>query len=165
MRRVCRFSKFQNFTSSKPTFRIYVPSWLPTPVRKSCYQTHCNFLSNFETRDFCRVLRNAPSNGRAWPLVKNSGARPNYKPSALTVTRSVSQHTTKISGLKITQKITVSLITWFTHWSWEPGRYVDSEGRFRTGEILEFWKGTYSTHINFRRKHLVSVFSGHRYVR
>ena len=56
MRRVCRFSKFQNFTSSKPTFRIYVPSWLPTPVRKSRYQTQCNFLSNFETRDFCRVL-------------------------------------------------------------------------------------------------------------
>ena len=46
----------------------------------------------------------------------------------------------------------MSLITWFTHWSWEPGRYVDSEGRFRTGEILEFWKGTYSTHINFNKK-------------
>ena len=69
MRRVCRFSKFQNFTSLKPTFRIYVPSWLPTPVRKSRYQTHCNFLSNFETRDFCRVLRNAPSNGRRGRLI------------------------------------------------------------------------------------------------
>ena len=52
MGRVIRFLEFQNFTGSKPTFRIYVPSWLPTLVRKSRYQTHCTFLSNFETRDF-----------------------------------------------------------------------------------------------------------------
>jgi hypothetical protein len=69
MGRVYRFLEFQNFTGSKPTFRIYVPSWLPTPVRKSRYQTRCNFLSNFETRDFCRVLRNVPSNGPRGRLI------------------------------------------------------------------------------------------------
>jgi hypothetical protein len=67
--RVCRFIEYQNFTGAKPTFRIYVPSWLPTLVRKSSYQTHCNFVSNFETRDFCRVLRNAPSNGPRGKLI------------------------------------------------------------------------------------------------
>jgi hypothetical protein len=50
-------------------------------MRKSRYQTHYNFLSNFETQDFCRVLRNAPSNGRCGrfmvetsPDILNQGA-------------------------------------------------------------------------------------------
>ena len=93
--------------------RIYVPSWLPTTVGKSRYQTQCNFLGDFETRDFCRVLRNASSNGPRGrliargsplfltkgrkhcfrPLVKNSGEHPGYKSFAWAVTRSVSQHT------------------------------------------------------------------------
>jgi hypothetical protein len=88
---------------------------------------------------------------RFWRLVKNIGAGHAYKPSAWAVTRSVPQHPTKISGLKITQKITMSLIAWFTHWSWEPGRYVVLEGRFRT-----FWNSgilksdIYSTHANLK---------------
>jgi hypothetical protein len=79
-------------------------------------------------------------------LVQNTGDVHSYKSSAWAVTRSVSQHPTKISGLKIKQKITVSLITWFTHWSWEPGRYVlvlvDSEGRFPCPEI---WSSAWTT--------------------
>jgi hypothetical protein len=102
---LCPFSEFQNFTSSKPTFRIYVSSWLPTPVRKSRYQTQCNFLSNFETRDFRWVLRNASSDGQRGrlivgssplfstegrkhcfrPLFKNSRDGPNYKGGVLTL--------------------------------------------------------------------------------
>ena len=81
---VCRFLEFQKLKGSKPTFRIYVPSWLTTPVRKSRHQTHCNFLSNFEARDFSQLVFD--------PWLKNSGAGPTYKPFALAVTRSVSQH-------------------------------------------------------------------------
>ena len=81
--------------------------------------------------------------------MKNTGDGPTYKPSASAVTRSVFQHTSKISGFKVAMKITLSLITWSTtRGSRELRRCVDLEAGFHTIFFEDFDDAFFLIRVN-----------------